>query len=602
MNPPPSVLAAQVRAAREDAIELLRADDPAIAAWAAELGSRTARPAITVAGETNRGKSSLVNALLATEGLSPVTADPVTSRYLVFRHGTDLTASARYVDDRSDTMIELADLPRWVIDPCPPNESIPPRFIEITAPVPLLERFDVIDTPGCGGLRAEHVEPAIEAVAEATALVFVMDASAPLSSGELAFLREISTRIDTVVFALTKIDQQHRWAELLAEDRRLLAEHAPRFADATILPVSAWLFERAATVGETAAEILRERSGIAELQRILCERVAGRRAMLTQANALRGLSSALARRQRVIEARTYESSDAERLRGRRDELLVHRRDCQRGQRLTLRTEVARARVSITHEINKRVRDLRTEFLDRLDGASRRELERVPGQVDHALRTLAHQVAGRINTLVVGIVEAVLTKVFTEAEREAIHARCLRTGVPLVTAGPPRRRRVGAEDRLLVFMGVSGGVSVGKLAAAPLLGLGIAGLSPLVWPITIGLGLGAGYWMARTRRCGADRRHLRQWLTEATTETRSTMERLAAEQLIHTENQLALALDTAITNRIAELDDEIRALGERLRLDHATRESARAADHRRRAELDTARRRCEALLKAMTALR
>ena len=124
------------------------------------------------------------------------------------------------------------------------------------------------------------------------------------------------------------------------------------------------------------------------------------------------------------------------------------------------------------------------------------LAALPEQVDHAVGALASRTAAEVNALVARITDAVLAEVFTESERTAIRLRCLRSGVPLVTPSPPGRRPVGAEDRLLVFMGVSGGLSVGKLAAAPLLGLGVAALNPLVWPVTIGLGLGAGFWMAR----------------------------------------------------------------------------------------------------------
>src|SRR5699024_1881935 len=97
--------------------------------------------------------------------------------------------------------------------------------------------------------------------------------------------------------------------------------------------------------------------------------------------------------------------------------------------------------------------------------------------------------------------------------------------------PPDRRPPTAEDKLLVFMGVSGGLGIGRAAAMPLVSIGVGALNPVVLPVTIVLGLGAGWWMARTRKHAADKQHLKQWLTEAITDARSTLDQLVAEQLI-----------------------------------------------------------------------
>ena len=60
-----------VRQTRERLLELLAELDPAAPAWVrAQRAGHGAKPSVVVVGETNRGKSSLVNALLATPNAS----------------------------------------------------------------------------------------------------------------------------------------------------------------------------------------------------------------------------------------------------------------------------------------------------------------------------------------------------------------------------------------------------------------------------------------------------------------------------------------------------------------------------------------------------
>ena len=61
-----------------------------------------------------------------------------------------------------------------------PTGVRPPRRIEVTHPAPLLQYLSLVDTPGVGGLDPLHAEIALDAVDRATALLFVVDASAPV--------------------------------------------------------------------------------------------------------------------------------------------------------------------------------------------------------------------------------------------------------------------------------------------------------------------------------------------------------------------------------------------------------------------------------------
>jgi hypothetical protein len=164
---------------------------------------------------------------------------------------------------------------------------------------PLLRRgLSCIDTPGVGGLEAGHTDITMATLSVADALLFVVDASAPLTAPELRFLVRATERIDTVIFVLTKIDAHPSWATILADDRALIAEHAPRYADAPFLPISNVVKAEADSAAEAGDEEfaanLRRESGFAALEEILIAKVLNRTQQLRVGNLLRLLSTVLA--------------------------------------------------------------------------------------------------------------------------------------------------------------------------------------------------------------------------------------------------------------------------------------------------------------------
>ncbi|EHY89586.1 dynamin family protein [Saccharomonospora azurea] len=601
-------LPAQVKKARESLLALLRDLDPQAAKSVEDQrGARTAKPSVVVVGETNRGKSSLVNALLAKPGLSPVDAEVATSTYLVFEHADEWRAQACYPGQLAPVGFELDELERWVSARHDlPEGQLPPRYVEVSGPVPLLERISVVDTPGVGGLDSAHGELAMEAAAGATALLFVVDASAPFTAPELRFLATMADRVETVVFALSKTDQFRGWRQILDADRELLAEHAPRFADAPIHPVSARMFELAAKApNEQAAAMLRQKSGVAELQGALQELLVGRAAMLGEANTLRALASALgeqgARLAAQERALTSGESEARALRERRDQLVADRRSSTKGWQLRMRGEVQRARVELGHEVSRRMRDAQTHFRQRIEAANREELASLAPQVDAALQSVSQRMSGLLAQRVTQVTDAVLADLFSAEELAVIRGQLARgAGGPAVVLRPPEKRPPTAEDKLLVFMGVSGGAGAAKLVAAPFVSAAL--FTPVVLPATIVIGLGAGWWMARTRRHAADKQHAKQWLIESIAEARSTLDQLVAEQLIEAEQQLALALDDALSRRIEAIEAELKELDTTIKLDEKERARKLSQVKRRVKEVEEGTRQADAFLGRIRALR
>lgn len=600
-----------VRRTRERLVALLAEADPDAAVWVEAV--RTARPgtpAVVVVGETKRGKSSLVNALLAAPELSPVDADAATAGYLVLRHGPKWTASVHYPDG-GRLPVDPAALAPWLLAGHQPPDRAPPRSVEVTAPIPLLERLTLIDTPGVGGFDAAHGELALEAAVAATALLFVADASAPLTRPELEFLARLGERVETVLFALTKTDAHRGWREILHADRDLLARHAPRFADAEFHPVSARLFAAAATAPTPEiATMLRESSGVAELQTALQRQVAGRAVMLGEANSLRALGTALDALDVRLEAgiralRAAEGTGAV-LRARRDELIGQRRSSSRGWQLRLRGAVQRVKVESSHDVAARIRAAHAQLRGQIDAADRARLARLPYQVDAALQLVGAQVAAGLARRVAAAADATLAELFDPGELAALRAQLARSGAVLTEPGsvvlrPPERRPGAPEDKLLVAMGVSAGLGIGKVAVLPLAGLGAAA-SAVVLPVSVVLGLGAGWWLTRARQHAADKQQLKQWLSDVLAEARATCEAAVSEQLIDAEQQLALALDDALARRLAAIEDELREVDRALRMDTAERSRELAATRTRLQDVRAGREQVTGLLRRIRELR
>ncbi|NYH78897.1 hypothetical protein FHR84_002222 [Actinopolyspora biskrensis] len=602
-------LPTQVKQTRESLSALLREVDPEAAEWVERIrADRPRTPSAVVVGETNRGKSSLVNALLGEQGLSPVNAGATTSTYLWFQHGSEWAGYACHPARDGPLRFGMDELGERVSGTGEaPSGELPTRYIRVDAPIELLEELTVVDTPGVGGLESVHGELAAEAAASATALLFVVDASAPLGRGELDFLRGVSDRVETVLFALTKTDQHRGWRRVLEENRKLLAAHAPRFAEAPFHPVSARMAELAGrTPDARKAEALWERSGIAELRSALRQLLADHSAMLGEANTMRGLSTVLDELVSRLEAERRALSsgeqEAESLRSRRDELTAERKSSTRGWQVRLRGQVQRARVEVNHEVTDRVREVQNWFRREIDAADRDRLEQLPQQVDSALQLVSGRIAELLSTRLDEVAGSCLSELFSPAELNVIRSQFTRGNRAPVSLRRPDRRPPTAEDKLLVFMGVSGGLGVGRAAALPLAGAGVSALNPMVLPVTIVLGLGAGWWMARTRRHAADKQHMKQWLTEAIAEARSTLEQLVSEQLIEAEQQLALALDDALGRRVEAIEGELRETDRALKLDSAERNRQLRTVDRRLEELRTGGEKVDELLERIRALR
>ncbi|HZN72513.1 MAG TPA: dynamin family protein [Micromonosporaceae bacterium] len=586
------VLGTQVGNAVDTGLAFLRKVDPDAAADVEALRRRElTRPVFVLVGETKRGKSALTNALIGVPNLSPVDAAVATATYLEFVHSPSHGARA-YLPGREDPVpLSLGDLRDWgtVLGQLPDGIR-PPRRIEVHHSAPLLAYLSLVDTPGTGGLDPLHAEVALDAVERATALVFVVDASAPFAKPELDFLIEASKRVNFVLFALTKVDAYPGWRTILADNKAQLQTHAPRFGTAPWFPVSPRLAELAMTVGGAAAELVAE-SRIADLQHALVE-LAGKGHTLQQANVLRSVRSEIIRLDLAvadrIRATDPDPAEVERAKQERAGLAARKRTESRQWSLALNTETQRARVEATARLRTYLTELQEAFLARIDKGKRGDLEALPQEVDRALYALSVRLSQDLEYRFRKVGERALAQVFGPNELQHVLRR-LNATLRHALSSKPRRDGAGPDNVMIAVSSAGMAMMAGRgaMLGASALGVGsVAGASLLVPFAGIGLGLAAGAFVIYRRRVQSDRQQARTWLREVLSEARAALSDEVMHRFTDLQYALTLALDDAIERRLQQLDAHIAEIDKAMADDKASRAKKKAALQQERETLRT----------------
>ncbi|HET8657464.1 MAG TPA: dynamin family protein [Micromonosporaceae bacterium] len=580
---PGKALATLVGNGVDTGLAFLRKLDPDAAAdLDAQRRKEVTRPVVVIVGETKRGKSALANALVGVPGLSPVDAAVATAAYLELVHSPSHGARAWLPGRAEPVALSLGDLRDWAtVLGRLPDGLRPPRRVEVLHSAPLLSYLTLVDTPGTGGLDPLHTEVALDAVARATALLFVADASAPLAKPELDFLIEASKRVNFVVFALTKVDAYPGWRTILADNKALLAAHAPRFGTAPWFPVSARLAELAVTVGGDAAAELAAESRIPALQHALVE-LAGKGHLLAQANVLRALRSEVVRLDLAagerIRATDPDPAEMARAKQERAGLAARKRTESRQWSLALSTETQRARVEATTRLRTYLTGLQETFLSRIDAGRGEELRALPQEVDRALHALSVRLSQDLEYRFRKVGERALAQVFAPHELQHVLRRLNATLRHALSSKP--RREGGGPDNVMIAVSSAGMAMMagrGAMIGASALGVGsLAGASLLVPFAGVGLGLAAGAFVLYRRRVQTDRQQARTWLREVMGEARAALSDEIMHRFTDLQYALTLALDDAIERRLQQLDAHIAEIDKAMADDKASRARRRAA--------------------------
>jgi hypothetical protein len=584
-------MSVDLTAALDTTIAYIRTLDPDAGADLADLRRRRlVRPSLVVVGETKRGKSSLINALIGVPGLSPVDAAVATATYLQFVPGPAL--QVRVWPPGANQPVDVTDLAAWA------TGRQKARRIEVTHPAPLLQYLSLLDTPGVGGLDPAHTAVALAAVDQATALLFVADASAPLSQPELSFLTAASDRVDAVVFALTKIDAYPGWRRIRDDNRALLQAHAPRFAGAPWFPVSAALAELALQSPPAEQGALIDAARIAELQHALVG-LAGHGHQLELANVLRAARGELARLENAAGQRVHaaEADPARQAaaRAERAALAARKRTESRQWTLLLGSEIQRARVETVGALRSRVAGVQHDFTDRIDTGRGEALTGLPDALDTELQAVAAELSGQLETTFQQVGDKVLAEVFDASERAEMLGRLNATLRHTLATAPPRD---GSGENALIALS-AGGIAF-MAGRGAILGASVLAAGGLLVPVAgIGLGLAAGGYVLWRRRVQTDRQQARTWLRDVLAEARAALADEIANRFTDLQYALNTAVDDAVERRLRDLDAHIAEIDAAAAEDAAGRGRLRAAAQQ---ELDTVRSRLRAADDALAKVR
>ena len=330
-------------------------------------------PTVVVVGETSRGKSSFVNALLGRSGLSPVGLDTTTGCSVVLHQAPTTQARVRMYETGEVRDVPIDEIEDWVtVDGNPDNERRVQAVI-IGADYPLLRSMTIIDTPGVGGLDSGHGTLAAEAAASADALIFVVDASAPMSGPELTFLSEAAEKVDNVTLVLTKIDAYKDWRKMAETDSRLVAERIPRLSEAPLFPVSSQLAAR----GEEGSG-----SGILDVEAYLTAEVSARADSLRYANVLRVADSCLSELGRGLSSQLASLADGDILAALEEERARLNTAGAEGKKLMRDLDDGLRKLSLDRadSLNRGMRDLRTSYDERVGSVRGVDLSALTGPI------------------------------------------------------------------------------------------------------------------------------------------------------------------------------------------------------------------------------
>ena len=518
------------------------------------LSSRGAT--VVVAGETGKGKSSLINALLGRPGLLPVGPSSTINVRLAVRHSA--TAVARVYREGAEALdVPLEALPRWATVAENPENAKGVQLVEVAVDDALLAQgLTIVDTPGVGGLDSAHGAITASAVSQAEALIFVVDASAPFVEPELSFLEQVTDRLETVIFALTKRDLYAGWQAVRGQDRELLATRAPTFADAPFIPLSS----RAQLEADAArgagdygwASELAAQSGFGDLRTALVSGVIARSNALRLRNAVK-LSICVLSDLRALENDVVAAAGGDsRLQEDLGKASQRKQEFSRAKRISavaVSDEFARLGHDLTREFNRMLTELRVAH-ERKIRLGKVKSDALANDLDVDLRSIVARLEVRlregVDTLVCALAQEIgLTVTGADA---ALHppSRLAATadGDP---GGRPRDWTMNFMPALFGVVTVPGTVGV------------VAGLIPaaaVLAPVAAAAGLALIPVNLVQRRRVRDQQDAGRLLRDAIERARNEVPPLLAGTLLALRRQIEQDLETAIAQREQELAEAV----------------------------------------------
>ena len=512
---------------------------------------------VVVMGEVKRGKSSLVNALIAQPDLLPVDVLTCTSAPIrvAVSHDGPVVPQVTLVRGTEREMILATELARWVtvdgVGSLQGNTNAgmdeaqdPPSSAEIAVRYPDMDGITVVDTPGVGGLDKRAVTAALQEARHAGVLLMVCDASTPITAPEMDILRQAHDSVGGVIVAVTKTDKNtRRWRAIVEDNKRLISSHMG--IDVPVVGVSSLrALDAARCIDPARRAELERRSGIAQLRSQLRAQLRqpaamGQRAALQSiTTTLTGIAKTvrddirlLAESSTAVEQLEAEKTTLERLREESSEFE------QRFQR-----DLAVARTRVTEGLDKALEEVRHEWTQQINADSLRVLRSKPqvftSQIETELAVVMEDTVGAMVEEISELASALFP------DRQELIAEIMGTTVASLTPAEVSGHEVEKKTKDIIDPSVlmMGMIGSGALAAI----IPVAPLAGAVW-----VGVNLGY---RAMRNG--KQHLITWLRETTASVRTATTRMLDTLITTARTDVMLRYRADLRTKIKELHGRI----------------------------------------------
>lgn len=512
---------------------------------------------VVVMGEVKRGKSSLVNALIAQPDLLPVDVLTCTSAPIrvAVSHDGPVVPQVTLVRGTEREMILATELARWVtvdgVGSLQGNNNTgmdeaqdPPSSAEISVRYPEMDGITVVDTPGVGGLDKRAVTAALQEARHAGVLLMVCDASSPITAPEMDILRQAHDSVGGVIVAVTKTDKNtRRWRAIVEDNKRLISSHMG--IDVPVVGVSSLrALDAARCIDPARRAELERRSGIAQLRSQLRAQLRqpaamGQRAALQSiTTTLTGIAKTvrddirlLAESSTAVEQLEAEKTTLERLREESSEFE------QRFQR-----DLAVARTRVTEGLDKALEEVRHEWTQQINADSLRVLRSKPqvftSQIETELAVVMEDTVGAMVEEISELASALFP------DRQELIAEIMGTTVASLTPAEVSGHEVEKKTKDIIDPSVlmMGMIGSGALAAI----IPVAPLAGAVW-----VGVNLGY---RAMRNG--KQHLITWLRETTASVRTATTRMLDTLITTARTDVMLRYRADLRMKIKELHGRI----------------------------------------------
>ena len=512
---------------------------------------------VVVVGEVKRGKSSLVNALIAQPDLLPVDVLTCTSAPIrvAVSHDGPVVPQVTLVRGTEREMILATELARWVtvdgVGSLQGNTNAgmneaqdPPSSAEISVRYPEMDGITVVDTPGVGGLDKRAVTAALQEARHAGVLLMVCDASTPITAPEMDILRQAHDSVGGVIVAVTKIDKNtRRWRAIVEDNKRLISSHMG--IDVPVVGVSSLrALDAARCIDPARRAELERRSGIAQLRSQLRAQLRqpaamGQRVALQSiTTTLTGIAKTvrddirlLAESSTAVEQLEAEKTTLERLREESSEFE------QRFQR-----DLAVARTRVTEGLDKALEEVRHEWTQQINADSLRVLRSKPqvftSQIETELAVVMEDTVGAMVEEISELASALFP------DRQELIAEIMGTTVASLTPAEVSGHEVEKKTKDIIDPSVlmMGMIGSGALAAI----IPVAPLAGAVW-----VGVNLGY---RAMRNG--KQHLITWLRETTASVRTATTRMLDTLITTARTDVMLRYRADLRTKIKELHGRI----------------------------------------------